>query len=414
MSSVASDAAGAPAPVLAAIDSAVDELAASLIETSHDLAAHPEVAFEEHRSAAQLAELVESHGIAVTRGAYGLPTALRAEVAGSGPGPSIAVLAEYDALPGIGHGCGHNIIATAGVGAFLALAKVRDQLPGKIIWMGTPAEEGGSGKELMAREGAFDDVDASIMVHPFTYDCAEPVFLGRRQLKVIFHGITSHASAQPFMGRNALDAVNLMYMGVAANRQQMPFTDRVHAVITEGGERPNVIPDRASILYYVRSQYPETLKILSSRMEEIAQGAGLMAGCGVELVWDEAPPYLPMRGNTALAQSWNRRYGDRGHEVLPAGVLPSSSPDPPTSAMSASGSPALHPMVKITGPEFSLHTRDFAAEAITETADRVIIDSAGAMAAVAADYLCDPDLQAEVRAEFDDAGGAVDVPHYFD
>ena len=139
-----------------------------------------------------------------------------------------------------------------------------------------------------------------------------------------------------------------------------------------------------------------------------------MAGCGVELVWDEAPPYLPMRGNTPLAQSWNRRYGDRGHEVLPAGVLPSSSPDPPTSAMSASGSPALPPMVKIPGPESSLHTRDFAAEAITETADRVIIDSAGAMAAVAADYLCDPDLQAEVRAEFDDAGGAVDVPHYFD
>ena len=181
--------AGADADLLDALREAVDELAPTLLEASHDLSAHPEVSFEEHRSAAALADLVEARGITVTREAHGLATGLRAE-AGPADGPTIAVLYEYDALPGIGHGCGHNIIATAGLGAFLALASLGDRLPGRVVWLGTPAEEGGGGKEIMAGHGAFDDVDAALMVHPFTYDIAEPLFLGRRQLRATFVGTT--------------------------------------------------------------------------------------------------------------------------------------------------------------------------------------------------------------------------------
>ena len=408
-----SDADGAPQELLDDVGSAVSDLEDALLAGSHDLAAHPEVAFEEHRSAGLLADLVEAHGISVTRSAHGVETALRAEV-GSVDGPTIAVLSEYDALPGIGHACGHNVIAMAGVGAFLALARVQDRLPGRVVWLGTPAEEGGSGKELMARDGAFDDIDAALMVHPFTYDIADQVFLGRRQLRATFTGIASHASAQPFMGRNALDAVHLMYAGVSVHRQQMPPTDRVHGVVTGGGERPNVIPEHAEMLFYLRSEYPESLAILSDRLADIARGAALMTGCGVELRWDESPAYLPVRTNASLAASWTRRYADRGRRVLPSDVVPRTFAGSTDFGNVSFRVPGVHAMVAITDEAISLHTREFADAAVTPEADRVVADSAYGLAAVAADYLCDEALRGSVASDFEAAGGALDVPTYFE
>lgn len=415
MKAESSTAAGAPETVVELLGQAVDGLTDELVAASHDLAAHPEVAFEEHRSAGALADLVEAHGIGVIRGAHGLATALRAEVGPTEAGTAtIAILSEYDALPGIGHGCGHNVIATAGLGAFLGLASLGDQLPGRVVWLGTPAEEGGSGKEHMALDGAFDDVDAAVMVHPFTYDLAESVFLGRRQLRVTFTGITSHASAQPFMGRNALDAVNLTYTGVGLHRQQMPPTDRMHGVVTDGGQLPNVIPERAELLFYLRSEYPQSLKTLSRRLADIAEGAALMTGCTVELAWDEAPPYLPLRTNGALAKAWNSRYGSRGHEMLPAGVVSSTFSGSTDFGNVSYRVPGLHAMVKITDTEKSLHTKEFAVAAVSPTADQVVVDSAFALGAVALDYLSDADFRAGVAADFAAAGGALDVPSYFD
>lgn len=240
------------------------------------------------------------------------------------------------------------------------------------------------------------------------------MFLGRRQLRATFHGTTAHASAQPFMGRNALDAVHLMYAGVSAHRQQMPPTDRVHGVVTSGGERPNIIPEHAEMLFYLRSEYPESLAILSDRLADIARGAALMAGCGVELSWDEAPPYLPVRSNAPLAAAWTRRYGDRGHRVLPADVVPRTFAGSTDFGNVSFRVPGVHAMVSITGEALSLHTREFAEAAVTETADRVVLDSAHALAAVTADYLADPDLRAQAAQDFQDAGGAIDVPTYFD
>ncbi|GAB3992151.1 M20 family metallopeptidase [Nocardioides marmoraquaticus] len=407
------DSPGAPEALLREVAQAVGALTDALVTTSHDLATHPEAAFEEHRSADALARLVEGHGIAVTRAAYGVATALEA-VVGDPDGPTVAVLSEYDALPGLGHACGHNVIATAGVGAFLALAALGDRLPGRVVWLGTPAEEGGGGKELMAREGAFDGVDAAAMVHPFGYDVAAPVFLGRRQLRATFHGTASHASAQPFMGRNALDAVHLTYTGVALHRQQMPPTDRVHGVVTDGGERPNVIPERAEVLFYLRSEYPETLGILSDRVADIVHGAALMTGCGVELTWDEAPAYLPIRTNAPLAAAWSRRYAERGHPVLPPGVLPSLFAGSTDFGNVSFRVPGVHAMVKVSEGDVSLHTHEFAQAAVSPTADRVVADAAYALAGVALDYLHDDAFRTAVRDDFEAAGGAVDVPTYFD
>ncbi len=408
-----SDALGAAGDLLDALRGAVDDLGPALLAASHDLSAHPEVSFEEHRSAAALADVVESHGVEVVRGAHGLDTALRAEV-GDASGPTMAVLSEYDALPGIGHGCGHNVIATAGLGAFLALASVADRLPGRVVWLGTPAEEGGGGKELMARQGAFDDVDAALMVHPFTFDVAEPVFLGRRQLRATFTGVTSHASAQPFMGRNALDAVHLMYAGVGLHRQQMPPTDRIHGVVTAGGERPNVIPEHAEMLFYLRSEYVESLAVLSERLADIAHGAALMTGCGVALAWDEAPAYLPVRGNGPLAASWTTRYGERGRSVVAPDVVPRMFAGSTDFGNVSHRVPGVHAMVSITDQDLSLHTRAFADAAVTPEADAVVLDAAYAMAAVTADYLSDAQLRAAASADFEAAGGAVDVPSYFE
>jgi amidohydrolase len=281
------------------------------------------------------------------------------------------------------------------------------------VWLGTPAEEGGGGKEIMAGHGALDGVDAALMVHPFTFDIADPVFLGRRQLRATFTGITSHASAQPFMGRNALDAVNLMYTGVGLHRQQMPSTDRVHGVVTAGGERPNVIPEHAETLFYLRSEHPESLAVLSERVADIARGAALMTGCGVELTWDESPPYLPVRGNGPLAAAWTTRYGERGRTVLPPDVVPRMFAGSTDFGNVSYRVPGVHAMVKITDEDLSLHTREFAEAAVSEEADRVVLDAAWTLAAVAADWLSDPELRKAAAEDFEASGGAVDVPSYF-
>lgn len=410
---LASDATGAPEDLVDAVRRAVEEVGPRLVELSHDLAEHPETAFAEHRSAGVLADLAASAGVEVVRGAHGLETALRAETATSGD-PTVAVMSEYDALPGLGHACGHNIIATAGLGAFLGLAALGERLPGRVVWLGTPAEEGGGGKETMAQHGALDGVDAAVMVHPFSYDIADHPFLGRRIARVTFTGVTAHASAQPFMGRNALDAVALTYQAVGLHRQQMPPSDRIHAVVTEGGERPNVVPGRAQMLFYLRSERPETLRVLSERLTDICSGAALMTGCGVDVAWDENPATLPVRANAPLAGRWGQRMAERGRAVLPSGVVPALLAGSTDFGNVSYRVPSVHPMIKVAPSHVSLHTRELAAAAVSPDGDRAVLDGAVGLALVALDYLADPALREAVHADFAAAGGAVDVPTYFE
>ncbi|WP_166823791.1 amidohydrolase [Brevibacterium limosum] len=413
----ASDFTGAPetsrSGIAAGLDAAEGDLT-GLLHTIHDLA---ETAFEEFDSVAAIASVLENHGVDVETGLYGVKTTLRATT-GSGHGRTIAILAEYDALPEIGHACGHNIIATAGVGAFLALQalyeKDPDAVPGTVVLLGTPAEEGHSGKEVMARDGAFDGIDAAIMVHGYGYDCADQVWLGRRLLKVTYSGVAAHASAQPFMGRNALDAANLFYQGLGLMRQQMPPISRLHAVITDGGTRPSIITETATVQCYVRSKFPETLKELSDRVEEAAKGAALMTGTGVTVDWDEHPPSLPVRTNSTLTARWAEHEQTRGRQPLPAGVLEESIAASTDFGNVSYRIPGIHPLIKTADAEVALHTREFAAAAETPAAETAALDAAYGLACTALDFLVDDALAAEVTEEFARDGGAIDVEHFFD
>ncbi|MFD2793867.1 amidohydrolase [Promicromonospora vindobonensis] len=408
---------GAPAALVAVVERAAEQLEPELAEIVRRLHADPEPAFEEHRSAAALVEVLGRHGVTVELGVHGVPTAFRAEV-GDPAGPTIAICAEYDALPGIGHACGHNVIAASGVGAFLAARRVMtsgDAPPGRIVLLGTPAEEGHSGKEVLARNGALEGIDAAIMVHPYGLDVADQVWLGRRLLTWTFTGRPAHASAQPYMGRNALDAASLAYQGIGLLRQQMPPVDRVHATIAEGGTRPSIITERAVVHLYARSKYVDTLRDLSRRLDDIAHGAARMTGTDVEITWDDgAHPSLPVRGNRMLTDRWVAAQRRRGRDPLPAGVLSETLAASTDFGNFSFRIPGIHPLVQVSDPDIALHTAEFAAAAATPAAVAAAVDSAAGLASTALDYLYDADLRAAVHAEFAAEGGAVDVPAYFD
>ncbi|MBW0115855.1 M20 family metallopeptidase [Pseudonocardia abyssalis] len=401
--------AGASDAVRRRVTEAVAGCGDQLVRLSRDLHAHPEVGFDEHRSVQAVADLLASHGHEARIGAGGLDTAFVARVGTDGP--HVAVLAEYDALPGVGHACGHNIICSTAVGGFLAAAKVVGETGGRLSLIGTPAEEGGGGKETLARAGVFDDVDAVVMLHPFSHDVAMHPFLGRRQLEMVFHGVAAHAAAQPFMGRNALDAAVAAYQGVAALRQHLPGTDRAHGVFTDGGARPNVVPERAALMFYLRSAAPETLRDLAERVSAVAHGAAAMHGCGVELLWDAQPAYLPIRFNHALSARWAVNQEPAGRTPLPPGVVPEFLTGSTDLGNLSFRMPAIHPMLAVA--DAALHTAEFATAAGSPAGDRAVRDGALGLALTAADYLADADLRDAVHAEFAELGGPLDVPGYF-
>lgn len=397
-----------------------------LRDIAFDLHDHPEEAFEEFHARQVIVDKLTARGFTAETGVYGVETALEASWTTQGYDatrhPTIAILAEYDALPEIGHACGHNIIAAAGVGAFLtATAVLADaertapdglRFEGRLVLLGTPAEEGHSGKEYMIAGGAFEGIDAAIMIHPFAYDIAEHVWVGRRTMTATFHGVSAHASAQPFMGRNALDAASLAYQGLGVLRQQMPPSDRLHAIVTEGGNRPSVIPDTASLAIYVRSLLPETLVELSQRVDDVLEGAAKMAGVGLEVDWDIHPASLPVRNNHVLAARWTRTQQLRGRTALPEGLLPDTLAASTDFGNVSHLIPGIHPMVKISPENVALHTKEFAVYSRTEEAVDAAVDSAVGLAQVAVDALADPTLLNAARAEFEAAGGVLKVKDY--
>ena len=415
--------AGAPAADRERLTAHAEAAGEDLVRIVRTLHADPELAYEEVRSAALLAEVITARtGVEVQVGAHGVATALRAEVATPGFDAerhrTVAVLSEYDALPGIGHACGHNVIAATGVGAFVALASLiaegEHDVEGRVVFLGTPAEEGHTGKEVMAAGGAWDGLDAALMTHPFGYEVVDTLWLGRRLLTVTFAGQAAHASVQPFQGRNALDAASLAYQGIGVLRQQMSPADRVHAVISEGGTRPSIITESTTMKLYVRSAYPETLVDLCGRVERVMQGAALMTDTSLELSWDEYPPSLPVRGNSALGGRWVASLGERGRTVLPAGIVPDVLAGSTDFGNVSVRVPGIHPMIAIAGPEAALHTVDFAEAAGSEAAERAALDGAVGLAHTAWDFLADDELARAAREEFEQAGGALDPATYFD
>ncbi|ANJ28642.1 hypothetical protein ATC03_02465 [Agromyces aureus] len=427
---------GAPPELRAALAAAVDGLAPTLGGLSAHLFALAEPGFAEVKSAAAIVETLEARGIRSELDVFGLPTAFVAELPaapaapdtdGAPTSPTVALLAEYDALPGVGHACGHNLIAAASVGAFLALAEARRQdpasVPGRVLLIGTPAEEGGNGKELLARAGAFDDIDIAVMAHPFGADLADPDFIGRRIVRIVYHGVAAHAAAAPFQGRNALDAAALNYQAVGLLRQHLPPGDRIHGVFVDGGARPNVVPERAELEYYVRSHEIPTLRELSARVDDIANGIALATGTGVEVTWDPQPFSLPIRHNGPLAERWALAQAERGRRVLRAADAPGAQAASTDFGNISQRLPGIHPVIAIAPPEIALHTREFAEYAGSPASIEAVTDAAYGLAATVADVLADADLLAAVladadllaavRDDFAAAGGAVDVERTF-
>lgn len=381
----------ANAQVLDVVDASRDEL----VGLSHDLHAHPEVGFEEHRSAAAVAGVLDAHGFHVTTGVAGLETAFVAE-AGSGP-LVIGICAEYDALPGIGHACGHNVIAGAAVGVGLALARVADELGITVRVLGTPAEEGGGGKVLMLERGAFDGLHAAMMVHPAPYESPSMRCLAVRHLDVRYHGRSAHASAYPDLGRNAADALTVAQVAIGLLRQHIRPTDRIHGIVTDGGDAPNIVPEHAGGSWYVRAQDLAQLAELWPRVHACFEAGALATGTTLEI---PAPPpaYSEMAADAELATRYQRHAEALGRRFPDRGAAADREVGSTDMANVSLYIPTIHPMVDIEPGGAVNHQPEFTAACVTPSADRALRDGAIAMARVAVDAATDEQLRARLMA----------------
>ena len=379
----------------------VDKRADVLIDASHQIHDHPELCYEEHFAHDLLTGLLEAENIDVERHAFDLDTAFIAR-AGTGDGPTIAVLCEYDALPGIGHACGHNIIGTAGLGAGVAAAVLADELGGRVVILGTPAEEGGGGKELLAQRGAFEGVDAAMMVHPAGTDLAFMNVIAIHQMKVQYHGEAAHAAAFPHKGRNALDAAILGYMNVAALRQHIKPNERIHGIITNGGDKPNIVPRFASAEWYVRSPTLKSLDKLKPRVVACLEAGALAAACEMEIEWQD-PAYADMVDNRTMLDLYTANAAATGRTLLDPSVVGENVVGSTDMGNGSYVVPSIHPMIKVAPAHLSIHTPEFAEYTASADGDQAVIDGAKAMAMTVADLWLQPDLLAQAKAEFVDS-----------
>ncbi|SHH32445.1 amidohydrolase [Jatrophihabitans endophyticus] len=369
----------------------------ALTAVARQIHGDPELGFAEHRAAALLTGRLAAGGFDVESGVAGLPTAFRARRRFGAAGPTVALFCEYDALPGLGHACGHNIIATAGLGGGLAAASAGAPV-GELVVLGSPAEEGGGGKVRFVEAGVLDDVDAAIMVHPAGYDAIGRTNLGRLSLRATFTGRASHASAAPEEGRNALDAATLLLTALGLLRQQLRADSRVHANVVDGGQAINVIPERAVVSVFVRS--PD-VAYLRDRLHRAVQDA--VAGCalatGTTGVLEEvAPAYEPVRHNPVLAELTAAAYAAVGRPA-DATLLHGNAGSTDMGNVSQRV-PALHPYVQVV-PGATIHTREFADVAGGDAGDRAALDGAAVLGAVALALLRRPELVAAARAAHD-------------
>lgn len=374
----------------------IESVGQILVETSRSIHDHPELNHEETFASELLARRANELGVGVDLGAYGCDTGFSGDV---GVGPTVAVMSEYDALPGIGHGCGHNVIAAAGLGAAVGLAAVATDAGGRLRYLGTPAEEGGGGKIIMARNGALDGVDAAMMVHSADADLTTIDAIALQQLVVEYHGRESHAAAAPHLGRNALDAAVLGYMGVAALRQHILPTERVHGIFTEAGEKPNIVPRRAAMEWYVRSDNVTSLSSLKERVLGALSAGAAACGCTMDHSWIGSP-YADMVTNEHLSASYaeNARLVGRvvsdprvgGHRVVGSTDMGNIS----------HLVPSIHPMIACAPTGTAIHTSAFTDAAATAQADRAVIDGAIMMAFTAIDFWVSDRLRTAVRDDF--------------
>ena len=376
--------------------SLIDKNAETLINVSHEIHDHPEENYEEVFASELLTRTANGLGMPVELGAFDCATGFSGDV---GSGPTVCIMSEYDALPDIGHGCGHNVIAAAGLGAAIALASIAKASGGRVRYLGTPAEEGGGGKILMARNGALAGVDLAMMVHPADADLATIDAIALQQLLVEYTGQESHAAAAPHLGRNALDAAVLGYMAVATLRQHILPTERIHGIFLKSGEKPNIVPREASSEWYVRSDNVTSLAALKPRVLASLESGAHACGCSVSHQWI-GTPYADMVTNDTMGTMY-------AHNAL---TLGRTVTDPRHGGHRVVGStdmgnvshlvPSIHPMIASAPAGISIHTKQFAEFARSPMADKAVLDGAKAMAMTAIDFWTSSERQDAVVAEF--------------
>jgi len=365
-----------------------------LIQLSLNIHANPELAFQEEKAAAWLTGYLEDNGFCIERGIAGLATAFRATY-GQGR-PAIALLAEYDALPEMGHGCGHNIIGVAALGAGVASKCIVDWLGGSVVVVGTPAEEGLGGKIDMVRAAVFSDLDAAMIIHPNSLNMVTIDALACSTLDVEFFGRPAHAAGQPHKGINALEAMILAFNSINSLRQHIKGDARIHGIITDGGEAPNIVPAHSAAEFLVRAADMEYLAELQDKVLNCFKGASLASGARLEYTWRDKT-YAPMQNNTTMAELFRRNLESLGREVVPFDAsLGFGSTDMGNVSQVV---PSIHPIIAIASTDVLMHTPEFAAAAASDAGHEGVIDATKAMAMTLADIL-EPGMLDKVRQEF--------------
>ncbi|MEM3004126.1 MAG: M20 family metallopeptidase [Candidatus Bathyarchaeia archaeon] len=387
----------------------IDSIAPWIKEISHTLFRNPELGLAEHKAVALLTSELEKNGFNVERGVAGLSTAFKASKGKAGE-PAVGLIAEYDALPEIGHACGHNIIAASALGAAVGLSDLLEEVGGRIVVVGTPNEEGAvasgrgltdlesqiRGKVKMVAEGAFNDIDAVIEIHPYTKTTLDASFLALRPVKIAFTGRPAHAAAAPEKGINALDAVILTFDGINALRQHLRSDARIHGIITEGGEAPNIIPERASALFYLRASDNNYLDEVLIKVRRCAEGAALATGAS--LSFQESSYALSnMLSNSILSKIFRENLSCLGervegleqHEHLGSSDIGNVSQVVPT----------IHPLIRVGLNDLAIHSREFAEASVSESGDRALILASKAIAFTCLDLFAKKELFTEMRME---------------
>ena len=400
--------------IAARSDAAIEESRQALLDLSKDIHSHPELNYQEHYSSGALADFLQSRDFQVERGVGGLETAFRATIpGGAGEGPTIAVLAEYDALPEIGHGCGHNLIAMAAMGAALGLQANAQDLPGTAVVIGTPAEEGGGGKIRLLESGVFDGVDATLSSHPFsnrtmiptTAPAGESWSLAMVGYRYIYHGKAAHAAAAPEAGINALNAVIHLFTGIDALRQHLRDDVRIHGIITDGGLAPNVVPEFAAANFMLRCRDREYLSdVVVGKVKQVAEGAASMTGARLE-VQEFYPFYENVQPNVTLAQAVGtnaKALGMRMDEPLSGRPGGGGSTD---FGNVSQVMPAFEMRFAVSEEPVAAHSREMTETAITDLALSNALLVAKTLSLTAGDLLRDATLLESAKTEFADRSG---------
>jgi amidohydrolase len=373
----------------------IDSESPALRELSLKIHDMPELGLAEFKASAWLAKYLKANGFVVEMGICDMPTAFRA-VYGKGK-PAIGLLAEYDALAGVGHACGHNIICTIAVGAAVAAKEAVDRFGGRVEVIGTPGEEVVGGKIPMTNKGAFNDLDAAMLVHPETIELATSNALACQNLTVEFFGKAAHASANAEKGINALEAMILSYNAINSLRQHIRATGRIHGIITDGGQAANVVPEHSAAFFMVRAADDAYLNELQPKVINCFRGAAEATGARLEYKWDELR-YAAMKMNTKLAQA----YADNLKITGRIAIVPAAGPGAGSTDMGNVSQvvPAIHPMIAIAPRTVTIHSREFAQAAASEEGMRGLCDGAKAVAMTVTDLLSNPELLTGVREEF--------------